>query len=129
MRPHFLNVDFDIESASKLDSLAAAMGKRVIVLHSGPSGRPKRHFLRLESSRQHKGPDAAIHALCSVIETLAPAARRVWNRARKEFNIGYELRASERISQFSLRPDTLMRVALLRATLAVTYYRGENDNV
>ena len=101
------------------------MGKRVVVLHSESAARVKRHLLRLESARQHKGPDATIHALCAVVEGLSPAARRSWDHARKEFDVGCELRAAERYSRFTLRTDTLERIANLGATLAVTCYRGE----
>jgi hypothetical protein len=125
VQPYFRNVDLEIESASKLDLLASEMGKRVIVLHSGQVFKSKRHLLVLESSRQHRGPDATIHALCATVESLSPAARRVWQRARREFDIGYELRSSERSSRFTLRPDTLARVARLGVGLAVTYYRGD----
>jgi hypothetical protein len=51
MKAQFLNVDLEIESAKPLDSLATAMGRRVIVLYSGPSGKLNRHLLALESSR------------------------------------------------------------------------------
>jgi hypothetical protein len=123
VQPYFLNVDLEIQSASKLDSLAAAMGRRVHVLHCGP-GSKRRYLLAVETSRQLKGPDATIHALCRMIERLPPAARRIWNGAIKEFDVGYELRPSERFSRFALRPDTLQRIAGLGASLAVTYYRG-----
>ena len=103
------------------------MGKKVVVLHSGPTSKPKRQLLALESARSFKTPDAAIHALCAVIEELPARARRIWHAARKTFDVGYELRASERSSCFSLRPDTLERVAKLGASLTVTYYRGESD--
>ena len=125
MQPHFLNVDLEIWSASKLNSLAAEMGKRVWVLHCGPA--PKRHLLAVEISRWRKDPDSAIHALCAVVESLTPSSRRTWNAARKEFDVGYELRTAERSSHFTLRPDTLARVSSLGASLAVTYYRGEPD--
>ena len=127
MTPYFLNVDLEIMSKTSLDSLARDMGRRVIVLHCGPFAR--RHLLVLESSRQHKKPDAAIAALCSAVEHLAPAAKRIWQAASKDFDVGYELRSSERSSRFTLRPGTLERVARLGATLTVTYYRedgGEN---
>jgi hypothetical protein len=124
----FLNVDLEIVSASKLDALAAEMGRRVVVLHSGPASNPRLHMLLLESSRYLRNPDAMIHRICAVIESLSPASRRLWKRARKEFDVGYELRGSERLLRFSLRPDTLERVAALGATLAVTCYRGDiND--
>ncbi len=128
MQPYFLNVDLEIESASKLDSLAAELGKRVVVLHSGPASKPRRHLLVLESSRQHRSPDATIHALCSAVERLSPASRRVWNAARREFDVGYELRPSERSSRFTLRSDTLERVAELGASMAVSYYRGDTND-
>jgi hypothetical protein len=122
--PCFLNVDLDIISRSKLDPLATAMGKRVIVLHSGPT--KKQHLLVLESSRSHKGPDATIHAFCAIIESLPPEARRVWTAAKKVFNVGYELRFAERSLSFTLRPDTLQRLSALGATLTVTcYYFGD----
>ena len=128
MKPHFLNVDLEIESASKLDSLAAEMNEHVVVLHSGPSPKRKRHLLVIESSHQHRGPDATIHALCLAVERLSPASRRVWNMARREFDIGYELRPSERASRFTIRSDTLERVARLGASLAVSYYRGDTND-
>jgi hypothetical protein len=124
MTPCFLNVDLEIVSSTSLNSLARDMGRRVIVLHSGPFER--RHLLVLESSRQHKKPDAAIGALCSAIEHLAPATKSIWDGARKDFDIGYELRSSERASRFTLRPDTLERVARLGATLTMTCYREDN---
>ncbi len=128
MKPCFLNVDLEITSASKLDAVIAEMGQRVIVLHSGPAAARKKRLLVLESSQQHGGPDSTINALCSVIEALSPAARRMLDSARKEFDIGYELRASGRLSRFRLRPDTLDRVARLGAALAVSYCRGQCDD-
>lgn len=126
VKSHFLNVDLEIESASKLDSVAAEMGKRVIVLYSGPASKPRHHLLALEisSSRPRRNPDALIHALCAVVESLSPASHRIWQKARKEFDVGHELTPSEHSSRFSLRPDTLERVAALGATLTVTYYQG-----
>lgn len=127
MNAHFRNVDLEIESASPLDALPAAMGKRVVVLFSGPAQKPRRQLLALEGSRFLKSPDAAVHALCAVVEELPAEARRIWNSSRREFDVGFELRASEGSSRFSLRPDTLERIAKLGATLAVTYDQGETN--
>jgi hypothetical protein len=127
MQPLFLNVDLEIESQSKLDLLAAEMGKRVVVLHCGPASKARRYLLVLESSRSYKSPDTTIHALCGVVESLSPEGRRLWTAARKQFDVGYELRSSERSSHFTLRPDTLERIASLGACLTVTYYRGDTD--
>jgi hypothetical protein len=127
VNPNFLNVDLEIRSASKLDVIAEALGERVLVLYcGGVSGR--QHLLALEISGRHKDPDATIHALCAAVESLPRTARRLWNKSRRTFDVGYELRASERSSSFSLRPDTLERIVKLGASLAVTYYRGDAKN-
>jgi len=127
MKPYFINVDLEIESASKLDFLEAELGRRVTVLYSGPAGKAKRRLLTLENFRRYKGPDAASHALCAIIESLSPAARRIWDRSRKVFDIGYDLPLTERAIRFTLRTDTLERVASLGATLAVSCYRGVSE--
>ena len=128
MRSGFLNVDLDVQSAKKLDLLVTEMGERVLVLYSGPAGKPKRTLLTVEACENWKSPDPAIHTLCAVVESLTPKAKRIWTAADKVFDVGYELRATEKCSRFELRPDTLERVAKLGAALAVTYYRGEEQN-
>ena len=124
-KPCFCNVDLEIESAGKLDLLIKEMGRRVYVLYSGPLTKRRRHFASFEIARTCRGPDATIHALCSVVDDLSPAARKIWNAARKTFDVGYELRPSERYSAFTLRTDTLKRVVSIGGRLAVTYYHHE----
>ena len=125
VKSHFHNVDLEITSSAKLDSLASAMGEGVIVLHSGPGPRPKERLLAVESARRHRSPDSAIAALCEVVERLSPAGRRTWSKTKKVFDIGFGLRANERVSRFALKPSTLRRVIEVGATLAVTYYRED----
>ena len=123
MEAHFLNVDLEIQSTAKLDPLIKAMGERVLILHRGP-GTLKRHLLTVEIW-QHLDPDTTIHGLCELVEGLPPACRRIWNRAIKEFDVGIEQWPTERCSRFSLRPDTLLRLAALGANLTVTVYRRD----
>lgn len=124
-KPQFRNVDLEIASAPKLDSLVAEMGKRVVVLYCGPVPKRSRHFVALEVSRFYKNPDVTIQAFCSIVDDLSPAARRTWNAARKTFDIGFELRPSERSSHITIRTDTLERIARLGANLIVTCYQAE----
>lgn len=124
MHSGFLNVDLEIESRATLESLAAEMSDRVVVLYCGAAGNRNRHLLAIEIVEQSSGPDMTIHQLCSIIEGLSPAGQRLWKRAvRKEFDLGYESRPSKRSVRFMLRQDTLQRIASLGATLAVTCYR------
>jgi hypothetical protein len=119
----FLNVDLEVESRSDLDLLTAAMGKRVVVLYSGPVSKSKRHLLAVECARHFAGPNEAIRALCAIIENLPPEARRVWDGARKEFDIGCEWEPSNALSRFTIRPETVRRMANLGASLAISHYR------
>ena len=124
--PHFLNVDLDIESELPLRSLARELGDRVCVMFSGRMR--DRHCLYLETGGAQKSQDATINALCALIEGLSTAGKRAWDAAEKrEFDIGYEMRlSSHRAHRLRIRPNTLRRVGMLRASVAVTLYRQES---
>jgi hypothetical protein len=121
---HFLNVDLDIRSKSELAPILKEFGRRVALMHCGPVG--PRHLLAVETAKQYKDPDSTTHALCDLVDALSPSARRLWDSADKQFDIGYEWAPGLNTSQFSLRPDTLLRVAQLGARLTITHYR-EHD--
>ena len=121
----FLNVDLDIESSSALKCLADEMGSAIIVLHSEPMR--DKHFLRLESARKAVTPDGAIRNLCRAVERLSAQSRSVWHRAsRKEFNVGYDLRAGCRAVEVALLPETVKRIAALGASVGFTCYRDDD---
>jgi hypothetical protein len=118
-RPVFRNVDLEIESDTNLNTLAAALSKKLVVLYAGPG--TKGYLLNLECFRSHRTPDATIHDLCSVVERLSAEGKRLWAMARrKEFDIGFNGRTP--CARFTLRTDTIGRLADLNATLAVTFY-------
>ncbi|HTL17158.1 MAG TPA: hypothetical protein VL793_07970 [Patescibacteria group bacterium] len=121
MTAQYLNVDLDIRSKSNLDSLLIEMGRKVAVMHCGPVG--NRYLLAVETAASHKDPDSSIHGLCDIIEEFSRSAREMWDDAVKQFDVGFEWKPRERASNFSLRPDTLQRMAKLGATLTVTHYR------
>ena len=124
-KPKFLNVDLQIESEAPLGLLETEFGEKIMILYSDKLPNSKRNVLILEIRGRNRGVDETIEALCKLIDKLSPKARRIWEKARKEFDVGYELRPSQRSSRFTLRHDSLQRIANLGANLAVTYYRGE----
>jgi hypothetical protein len=122
----FLNVDLDICSRTRLDTLAAAMGDAVMALHSGWL-KPAEYLLRLELSREPSGkkvqPDDFITAFCDIIERLSPADRRLWDRAtQRSFDIGWDCNGAEAHAALAIKRATIQRMARLGASLAVTFY-------
>jgi len=80
-------------------------------------------LVALEIVPEHDNPDDTICTFCSLLERLSAKGRRAWRSAdKKEFDIGFDAVRSQVASQFSLRTDTLKRVAKLSATLGVTFY-------
>ena len=124
LEPEFRNVDLEIVSVSNLQSLAEEMESRVSVLYCGPfEGRRK--LLAIEAGVMVKNPDTAIHALCKVVESLSRDSRRVWDRAKKVFDIGCEMHPSSDAPRIELRADTLARVAALKASIGFTSYPAD----
>ena len=124
LKPEFRNVDLEIVSISRLESLAEEMGDPVSVMYCGPyEGRRK--LLAVDAGTMFKNPDAAIHALCRVAESLSPESRRIWDRARKVFDVGCNVHPSTDAPRIELRADTLARVAALGASIGFTSYPSD----
>jgi len=124
----FLNVDLDVWSSSPLDSLVAAFGRRVTVLHVGREGR--RHGAHLELAAQIENPDRLLRRFVDLVNGLPRPARQAWNRARaREFNIGIQAAARPHSFELRLAPDTLTAVASVRARIAMTVYAADADAV
>lgn|SRR6185295_10412945 len=123
--PHFLNVDLVIESKSSLRPLAREFGKNVIVMFSGRMN--GRHWLIVGIAGCCMGLERTVSALCVLIERLSPDSKQIWDKAQsKQFDIGYEARlSSERANRFSIRPNTIRRVAKLGAGFTTTLYRED----
>jgi len=127
MKPFFLNVDLDIFSRTNLKPIHAEVEKHVLVLYFGPINKSGKHLLSIENSHFFKTPEPAINRLCSIIENFSESSRRMWQRSRRQFHIGYELRKNEKLSYVAINPKTLKRIAALGAELKVTFYREEPD--
>ena len=121
----FLNVDLEIDSTTKLEPLVKELEDKVFILYSGPGPNPKHHFLVVESKSEHKDPDSAIRALCSIVEELPPASRRIWAKAKKVFDVGYIFDPEGQSMGFSLETKTLQRITGCRAKLAMTCYGND----
>ncbi len=124
---NFLNVDLEIESKTDLASLAAALEPDAFALYCGPVA--DGYLLNLElnsASADTDGPDERIHKLCQLIEALSPAGRQGWQYAcRRTFDVGFDATTEHMAARFSLRTDSLERIAGLGATLTVSVYNAD----
>ena len=125
-RPHYLNVDLDIESRHDLRPLVKAPRPDVMVLHSDEIG--GQYLVRVESTAEHRGPDAAIETLCKLLHRLPPSPRKLLDSARKKvFDIGYEGSPKARVWNVAFRTRTLRRLTELGATFAISFYPREPE--
>ncbi len=121
--PGFMNVDLEIVSRSKLDVLEAGFSKVAHALYSAPL-RKGIYLLSLECNRYPRNADSGILVLCDAVDELGRAERRLWNRAlSRTFDVGYGFESGVRLVRATLRPETLERVAALRAAVAFSCYQ------
>jgi hypothetical protein len=120
-RTTLLNVDLDIWSASPLDTLVTAFGRRVTILFVGKEGR--RHSAHLELSTASNDADWLLRRFVGLVERLPVRGRRVWDQARRrEFNVGIQAASKPSSFGLALEPATLAAVARINARIGLTVY-------
>ena len=122
-RTHYLNVDLDVSSRSRLEPLAEAFGPRLTVLYVG--GKGKRHEAHFELSGGRLGANAneTMLGLVRVIERLPPDAQRHWAQASvREFNIGVQAAAEPHAFEVRLSPNAVSAAARVGAGIVLTVY-------
>lgn len=140
--PRFLNVDLDLFNTRRYDAVVRAL--------TGPSGRagtmfilhedvtaffpvgtksrsaPKGHAIRLETTRAHKTPAAAIRAIAAAVQALPPRARAEWNGLRfKQLSIGVEqARSAQHAGSCEIQLDarSIALCAAISCQLAIVVY-------
>jgi hypothetical protein len=109
----FLNVDVGVYSASPLDALATALGRRVSLHYVGPGRRGsfQLHFA-LYSPRN---ADSAVRRLVKLVESLGRSPRRLWNEAQKrEFDMGFQGGLKPYCIQFDLSDESVAAITRVR---------------
>jgi len=122
----FLNVDLELCAPYDLQPLVTALGRKVIVLYAGRTGRS--YSAHLELARPTTSADSTIRGFCSLIRALPPPARQLWDRARKrDFSIGVQAGEQPNSSDFVIEASTVQAVADLAGRIVLTVY-GEQMN-
>lgn len=126
---HFLNVNLEIESATDLAPLQAALGAEAVVLFCGPGGHGFLLVLETNPAAEGAGPiEATCAALCQIIEALPPAARAHWDGAyRRTFDIGLEATPGQVVARLGVATAMLGRIVALGGEIAVTVYEPEPE--
>jgi hypothetical protein len=122
---HFLNVDVDVWSRSRLEPLVDALGKRVLVHHVGREG--KRHGAHFSLTYSgDKDADQLTRELAILVTKLPREARRLWDQAHsRDFNVGIQAGIKPHSSEIGITPETLELVAKVRGRVVVTTYAVE----
>lgn len=86
--PEFIAVDVDIRSVTDLAPLVFALEPVLMVTHIDKSGR--RHWIHLMLHGSPRTPSAAIRQYANIFDRLSVRAKRLFKRAAKEFDIGFD---------------------------------------
>ncbi len=117
----FLNIDLDVWSASPLEPLVHAFGRKVVTLHVGRTGRE--YAAHLELAVSPDSPDLLLRRFVRLVEDLPRPARALWNRARvREFNIGIQPAAKPYRFELHLKEATVRAAGRVNARIATTVY-------
>ncbi len=137
MGARYRNVDLEIRSQFDLQPLRDGFGEHVDVLYCGETEPESGTFLlSVELSgcgtackadggvSVGDSADAAVLALCNLLDALTDAARDAWNNAHdRMFDIGFDADAGDlRVAQPLLSVEALKQIGRLNARLALSVY-------
>jgi hypothetical protein len=117
----FSNVDLDVASRADLAPLMAALEPGAFCLDRSSFRRRGVSFASFELSHQPRNPDAGIRAFVSLVESLPPKARALWDRAiKRDFNVGVE--AADRCQEFTVLAETIALAGRVDASITFSVY-------
>ena len=141
MAAHFVSAQLEIESPRPLGYvLEAFSGGEIVSFDYRESRRGFSVAFEYTGAGASTDPDVQIDVFCNVIENLKEHPRAIWDGAyRKTFNLGYEIDTAKShhlaggeqpagaIGCFrsELRPETVARIARLRASVLVSIYPAQ----
>lgn len=126
--PTFIAVDVDIKSLTDLAPLVSALEPVLMVTHIDKLGR--RHWIHLMLYGSPRTPSAAIRQYANIFDRLSLRAKRLFTRAAKEFDIGFDGRLDTRAggsvlsTEWILTQTDISILERLGASVRVTIYAG-----
>jgi hypothetical protein len=120
----YINVDLEVRSRTNLQPLADALSRRLFSLHVGGSkGDYLATFENGAGAAKTGTPDLAIMRLVHAIDSLPPAIKSHWTKARdRVFDIGVAKAKGSKVFQLGLRTATVEAIVRLKARVALSFY-------
>ena len=121
VRTTFLNVDLNVWSKTDPTPLARALGDSVGVQFVDRT--PRKHWVHFTLSTLHsEEPSAVILAFAALLRRLPPDARRIWDRATREFDVGFQGGLEPSSAEWVLDAKTVQAAAACGARIRITIY-------
>ena len=144
MAARFVSAQLEIESPRPLGYVLEALsGEEIVSFDYRESKRGFSVAFEYNGAGASTDPDAQIDVFCNVIGNLEEHPRAIWDGAyRKTFNLGYEIDTAKSYHlaggeqpagatecfPSELRPETLARIARLRASVLVSIYPARSPD-
>ena len=117
----FLNVDLELVTTAEIDALLAEWADLVILRDSLDDG-IRTIWIEL-GEPDLKDADSTIKEFLTLVESLSPASRKLWDACRDRcFNVGVQAAAGPHHVVFAIASSVLQRVVDVNARVAFTVY-------
>ena len=115
----FLNIDLDIESTRDISLIVQEFSGRLSVMRN-----EKKEGLYIASfETEYVGENEIIEEYVSLIESLSPEAREIWNNCiKKEFDFGYDSGDKPDDFHSKISEKSIKSLAKVGGSVTVTIY-------
>jgi hypothetical protein len=127
---HFLNVDLDVWSRSRLEAFAKALEPRLSLHYVGAEGkRQGAHFGHWGGGFDADANDIVLR-LVKAVEQLPPRLRRVWKGASaRELNVGVQAAGEPHSFELKLSAKAVAAAARAGCGIVLTVYAPREENL
>jgi len=119
--PYYINTDLEIDSREDLTIIGQEFGEGATEMYNGDWGKNKRAAFEIAGG--FADVNGAIRMFCTLVETLSPEARSVWDRSlSKTFSVGLQSGNSDARLETAIEPRIVERVAQIGASISFVVY-------
>jgi|SRR5579883_608432 len=117
LEAQFLNADLDLCLERRLPELLAALKRSVVVLHQTDTS------ASIELARDYRSLEETVAAYITLVESLSPTARRLWNQCDvRSVNVGVRAGTERSVGHFALSTHSIISLAKIGCSMEFTVY-------